>query len=154
MVQRMMHLDLQITLADNDLRKVNRMCDLAGVEVNYPFLNADLVDFAASVPTDILLKGGRLRYFFKHALKDFLPQAVINKTKHGFGLPFTSWIYQDKKMNEQVTDYLTDFKKRGYLQDQFIDEIIAGCRHDTGTAAGGFSWDVAMLELWLGKHMG
>ena len=97
MVQRMMHLDLQITLADNDLRKVNRMCDLAGVEVRYPFLESELVDFAASAPTDILLKGGELRYFFKQALKDFLPHEVINKTKHGFGLPFMSWIHEDKK---------------------------------------------------------
>lgn len=154
MVQRMMHLDLQITLADNDLRKVNRMCDLAGVEVSYPFLDADLVDFAASVPTDILLKGGRLRHFFKHAYEDFLPREVINKSKHGFGLPFTSWIHQDKKMKEQVTDYLTDFKKRGYLQDQFIDEVIAGCQQDRGVIVSGFSWDIAMLELWLSKHTG
>ena len=153
MVQRMMHLDLQITLADNDLRKVNRMCDLAGVEVNYPFLNAELVDFAASVPTDILLKGGRLRHFFKYALGDFLPREVIDKTKHGFGLPFTSWIHQDRLMREQVTDLLTDFKKRGYLQNRFIDEIIAGCRQDRDTGASGFSWDVAMLELWLSKHL-
>jgi len=149
----MMHLDLQITLADNDLRKVSVMCDLAGVEVRYPFLNSELVDFAASVPTDILLKGGELRYFFKHALKNFLPKEVINKTKHGFGLPFMSWIHQDKKIYEQVTDNLSDFRKRGYLKDSFIDQIIATCRQPESSAAGGFSWDVAMLELWFKKHI-
>ena len=153
MVQRMMHLDLQITLADNDLRKVNRMCDLAGVEVRYPFLESELVDFAASVPTDILLKGGELRYFFKQALKDFLPHEVINKTKHGFGLPFMSWIHEDKKIYEQVTDNLSDFRKRGYLKDSFIDEIITACRQPESSAAGGFSWDVAMLEIWFKKHI-
>jgi len=153
MVQRMMHLDLQITLADNDLRKVNRMCDLAGVEVRYPFLNSELVDFAASVPTDILLKGGELRYFFKHALKDFLPPEVINKEKHGFGLPFMSWIHQDKKIYQQITDNVSDFRKRGYLKDSFIDEIITACGHPEGSAAGGFSWDVAMLEIWFKKHL-
>lgn len=153
LVQRMMHLDLQITLADNDLRKVNRMCDLAGVEVRYPFLESELVDFAASVPTDILLQGGELRYFFKHALKDFLPHEVINKTKHGFGLPFMSWIHKDKKIHEQVTDNLSDFRKRGYLKDSFIDEIITACGQKESSAAGGFSWDVAMLEIWLKKHL-
>jgi len=153
MVQRMMHLDLQITLADNDLRKVNRMCDLAGVEVRYPFLDSDLVDFAASVPTDIFLKGGELRYFFKYALRNFLPQEVIRKTKHGFGLPFMSWIRTDKKINEQVTDNLTDFRKRGYLTDCFIDEVIEACRNPDGSAAGEFSWDIAMLEIWFKKHL-
>ncbi|MCF6216259.1 MAG: asparagine synthase-related protein [Emcibacter sp.] len=153
MVQRMMHLDLQITLADNDLRKVNRMCDLAGVEVRYPFLESELVDFSASVPTDILLQGGELRYFFKHALKDFLPPEVITKEKHGFGLPFMSWIHQDKKIYEQITDNLSDFRKRGYLKDSFIDEIIMGCGQSEETGAGGFGWDVAMLEIWLKKHL-
>jgi len=153
MVQRMMHLDLQITLADNDLRKVNGMCDLAGVEVRYPFLDSELVDFSASVPTDILLKGGELRYFFKHALKEFLPQEVITKSKHGFGLPFMSWIHQDKKIYEQVTDNLSDFRKRGYLKDSFIDEIIRACRYPEGSSAGGFSWDIAMLEMWFKKHL-
>jgi len=153
MVQRMMHLDMQITLADNDLRKVNQMCDLAGIEVKYPFLEAELVDFAASVPTDILLKGGELRYFFKHALKDFLPPEVINKTKHGFGLPFTSWIHKDKKICEQVTDNISDFRKRGYLKDSFIDEIISTCQQPENFRASGFSWDVAMLEIWFKKHI-
>ncbi|WP_339864219.1 asparagine synthetase B family protein [Paremcibacter congregatus] len=153
MVQRMMHLDLQITLADNDLRKVNRMCDLAGVEVRYPFLDSELVDFAAGVPTDVLLKGGELRSFFKYALRDFLPQEVLTKEKHGFGLPFMSWVYQDKGINEQVCDNLTDFKKRGFLMPSFIDEVIAACHTDEPSGAGGFSWDVAMLELWFKKHL-
>lgn len=152
MVQRMMHMDLQITLADNDLRKVNQMCDLAGVEVQYPFLDSDLVDFAASVPTNVLLKGGALRHFFKQSYKDFLPQEVINKTKHGFGLPFTSWISTDKKIYEQITDNISDFRKRGFLKNSFIDEIITECGRPESVEAGGFSWDVAMLEIWLKKH--
>ncbi len=153
MLQRMMHLDLQLTLADNDLRKVNRMCDLAGVEVRYPFLDSELVDFAASVPTDILLHGGELRFFFKHALKDFLPEQVITKEKHGFGLPFMTWIHKDKKIYEQITDNLADFRKRGYLKDSFIDEVITACQYPDGSSAGDFSWDVAMLEIWLKKHI-
>lgn len=154
MVQRMMHLDFQITLADNDLRKVNQMCDLAGVDVRYPFLESDMVDFSASVPTDILLKNRKLRYFFKHSLKDFLPPEVINKTKHGFGLPFTAWICKDKRIYEQVTDNLSDFRKRGFLKDSFIDEIITECGQTESEGAGGFSWDVAMLEIWFKKHIG
>ncbi len=153
MVQRMMHLDLQITLADNDLRKVNVMCDLAGVNVEYPFLESEMVDFAASVPTDILLKDDKLRYFFKYSLKDFLPSEVINKTKHGFGLPFTSWICKDKKIYEQVTDNLSDFRKRGFLKDRFIDEIITSIGKPDSSGIGGFSWDVAMLEMWFKKHI-
>jgi len=153
MLQRMMHMDLQITLADNDLRKVNRMCDLAGVEVRYPLLENNLVDFAASVPTEVLLHKNKLRYFFKYALKDFLPQEVINKQKHGFGLPFSVWVHKDKRLNEQITDHLSDFKKRDYLTDEFIDEMIKESSGPSESGGSGLGWDIAMLEMWFKKHL-
>lgn len=153
MLQRMMHMDLQITLADNDLRKVNRMCDLAGVEVRYPLLENGLVDFAASVPTDVLLYKNQLRYFFKYALKDFLPQEVLTKQKHGFGLPFAVWVHKDKRLNEQITDHLSDFKQRNYLTHEFIDEMIEETRGPSSSGGSGLGWDIAMLEMWFKKHL-
>lgn len=63
-----------------------------------------------------------------------------------------SWIHKDRKILEQVTDNLTDFRKSGALKNDFIDEIIAACHTPKSSAAGGFSWDVAMLEIRLKKH--
>ena len=91
-VNRMMHLDLKITLADNDLRKVSRMCEAAGVEVRYPLIDDAVVEFSGEVPASLKLKGLQLRHFFKQALKDFLPPETIVKAKHGFGLPFGLWL--------------------------------------------------------------
>jgi asparagine synthase (glutamine-hydrolysing) len=87
-LHRMMHLDLRITLADNDLRKVCAMTRMAGVKVRFPFLDEDVVEFAATIPSSILLQGGELRAFYKAAMKDFLPKEVIEKKKHGFGMPY------------------------------------------------------------------
>jgi asparagine synthase (glutamine-hydrolysing) len=64
-LNRILAVDLQFTLADNDLYKVNKMCDLAGVDVAYPMLNDDLVAFSARLPAHLKLKGTRLRYFFQ-----------------------------------------------------------------------------------------
>ena len=87
-----MHLDLKQTLADNDLRKVSRMCEVAGLEARYPLLDEALVEFAGEIPASLKIKGLKLRYFFKQALKEFLPPQTITKTKHGFGLPFGLWL--------------------------------------------------------------
>src|ERR1700690_1348054 len=95
-VQRMMHLDLKFTLADNDLRKVSRMAEIAGVEVRYPMLDDDLVALSGQLPPDYLVKGPYLRWFFKQALREFLPTVIINKSKHGFGLPFGVWALEDR----------------------------------------------------------
>ncbi len=56
-LNRMMHLDLKLTLADNDLRKVSRMCDVAGVEVRYPLLDDELVEFSGEIPAALKVKG-------------------------------------------------------------------------------------------------
>jgi asparagine synthetase B (glutamine-hydrolysing) len=84
-INRMLHLDLKFTLADNDLRKVNQMTEAAGVEVRYPLLDDEMVEFSGEVPPDWKVKGQYLRWFFKTALKGFLPDEIINKSKHGFG---------------------------------------------------------------------
>ncbi|MCG6941998.1 MAG: asparagine synthase, partial [Thiohalocapsa sp.] len=78
-INRMMHLDLKLTLADNDLRKVNQACQLAGIDVRYPLLDDRMLAFAASVPPGMQLKRTQLRWFFKQALKDFLPAEIIAK---------------------------------------------------------------------------
>ena len=151
MLQRMMHMDMQITLADNDLRKVNQMCRLAGVDVHYPFLEDELVEFAASIPVDVMLPGYKLRDFFKYAMKGFLPDQTLTKEKHGFGLPFMVWIHRDRKLNELVTDNVADFKKRGYLESEFLDGVIAACS-SPGDPGASLAWDLAMLEMWLKTH--
>jgi asparagine synthase (glutamine-hydrolysing) len=87
-LNKMLFYDWQFTLADNDLRKVNTMCELAGVKVSYPMLDARVVELANRVTPDQKMAGLELRSFFKRAMEGFLPEQILRKTKHGFGLPF------------------------------------------------------------------
>lgn len=152
MLQRMMHLDLKITLADNDLRKVNLMCELAGVEVRYPFLEDELVTFSASVPSSLLLPGVKLRDFFKKAMRGFLPDEILTKQKHGFGLPFEVWIKTDKELQTLVLDQISACRRRNYLRPEFLEQVSRGCQTSEPTPTDGMAWDIAMLEMWLQKH--
>jgi len=151
-LNRLLAVDLQFTLADNDLYKVNKMCDLAGVDVAYPMLNDDLVAFSASLPTHLKLKGTRLRYFFKEALKDFLPAEVIAKHKHGFGLPIGIWIQTHAPLREMLYDAARAFGSRGIVRPEFIQRMIS--EHQSGHAAywGGEIWVLSQLEMWLRTH--
>jgi asparagine synthase (glutamine-hydrolysing) len=151
-LNRMLAMDLQFTLADNDLYKVNRMCDLAGVEVAYPFLNDDLVAFSTSLPTHLKLRGTKLRYFFKEALKDFLPAEIITKQKHGFGLPIGVWMQTHGPLRSLAYEAVRAFGTRGIVQPAFIDRVFA--EHQAGHAAywGGEIWNLSQLEFWLQTH--
>lgn len=152
-LQRMLQLDLRLTLADGDIRKVNRMCRLAGVRVRYPFLDHDLAEFSARVPPALLIAGGRLRDFYKKAARTLLPAEIVEKRKHGFGLPYISFVARHAPLRELAYDTLSAFKRRGIMKPAFIDRSIA--LHAAGSADGVASavWDMMVLELWLRRHV-
>ncbi len=151
-LNRMMHLDMKFTLADNDLRKVNTMTEAAGIEVHYPLLDDRLVAFANTLPVDYKVRGQKLRWFFKEALDDLLPEKIINKSKHGFGLPFGVWSNQYAPLGDLVGDSLSSFKQRGWIQPAYLDHMLAMQRGPHASYYGVMIWVVMMLEQWLQKN--
>ena len=149
---RLLNLDLKFTLADNDLRKVNRMCELAGVAVHYPLLDEDIVAFAAQLPPSLKVKGLKLRYFFKEALKDFLPHETLTKSKQGFGLPFGVWMQTYVPLQELTYDSLKSLRGRGYIRPEYIDSLIEQHRSGHASYYGVMIWVLMMLEQWLQHH--
>jgi asparagine synthase (glutamine-hydrolysing) len=151
-VNRMLAVDLKFTLADNDLYKVGRMCDLAGVEVAYPMLDDDLVEFSTRLPSRLKLKGRQLRYFFKKALRDFLPSEIIAKRKHGFGLPVGIWMHSHPRLREWSYEAVRNLGRRGVVRPEFVNRMIAGHHADDAAYWGNELWVMSQLELWLQQH--
>ncbi|MFZ4288412.1 asparagine synthetase B family protein, partial [Variovorax sp. HJSM1_2] len=77
--------DWRFTLAESDLPKVMGATSLADVKVGFPLLDDRLLQFSMNLPTSYKLKGLKLRWFFKEALRGFLPDDIITKKKQGFG---------------------------------------------------------------------
>jgi asparagine synthase (glutamine-hydrolysing) len=151
-LDRMLQFDWRFTLADNDIRKVTEMCELAGVTARFPLLDDDVIDFSLRVPSDLKIKRFRLRYFYKQALSDFLPQQVIQKSKHGFGLPFGEWLLTSQRLQDIVYDALNDLGRRGIFGRTFIDALIDDHRCGHTAFYGNMVWVLAMLEWWLDAH--
>lgn len=151
-VERMMHLDHKITLADNDLRKVTRMCEAAGIDVRFPFLDDDLVAFSGSLRPDQKVRKGRLRVLFKDALRGFLPDEIITKSKHGFGLPFGLWLNEHAALKALAEDALNGLGRRGIVRPQYLDLLRR--EHATAHASyyGVMIWVLVELELWLREN--
>jgi asparagine synthase (glutamine-hydrolysing) len=149
LINRMLALDLKYTLADNDLPKVTRSCELAGLDVRFPMLDDAVVAFSASLAPELKLKGTRLRYFFKQALRGFLPDEIITKKKHGFGLPFGLWLQTHRPLQEMALDSLADLKKRHIIRPEFIDELTSTHVERHAGYYGTMVWVLMMLEQWL-----
>lgn len=148
-LNRMLYLDWQVTLADNDLRKVSHMCALAGVDVDYPMLNDELVEFSCQIPSAWKIKGGDLRHFYKRALTGWLPHETIHKTKQGFGLPFGVWMKTYTPLREMAYDNLLKLKTREFVRPEFIDRAIAMHQSEHAAYYGELVWILTVFELWM-----
>ncbi len=152
LINRMLALDFKYTLADNDLPKVVRSSELAGVDVRFPLLHDELVAFSARLAPCLKLRGVRLRYFFKKALQDFLPPEILKKSKHGFGLPFGRWLQSHEPLRQVAFERLTDLKKRHIVRGEFLDQLTSVHVKSHADYYGTMVWILIMLEQWLRQH--
>lgn len=153
LLDRMLWYDWKYTLADNDLRKVSTMCDLAGVDVSYPMLEDDFVELSIRVPSDEKISGGELRTFFRQAVRDFLPARILQKQKHGFGLPFGQWLKSHKPLQELVYASLDSLNGRGLFDPDFLKRVVDEHREGHPSYYGYAIWDLVMLEQWFQHHV-
>lgn len=152
LLDRMLFLDWKFTLADNDLRKVSRSAQKAGIHVAYPLLDDELVEFSNALPPSQKVHRLRLRHFYRNALADFLPDKIINKEKHGFGLPVGEWLRKSPELQSLIYGALHALAKRGVLNGPFVDDVIARHQNEHAAYYGNIIWVLSMLELWLQKH--
>ena len=133
-------------------KKKDPFTALAGVEVGFPMLDSALVDFSMRLPTSYKLNGLKLRWFFKEALRDFLPDEIITKKKQGFGLPFGVWAHSHAALNALATDALHSLATRGFVRPAFIKTLLQERLAQHPGYYGEMIWILMMLEQWLRKH--
>lgn len=148
-VERMMHLDHKVTLADNDVRKVTRMCELADVEVRFPLMDDDLVAFSGTLSPRHKIDRGRLRVLFKDALRGYLPSETITKSKHGFGLPFGIWLKEHTALRDIGEQALSRLARRGIVTPEYIARLRLAHANESPGYYGVMIWVLIHLELWL-----
>lgn len=151
-INRLLHYDWKFTVADNDLVKVIGTTDLAGVDVAFPLLTDELTDFANTLPPEWKLKRLTLRWFFKEALRGFLPDEIIAKKKHGFGLPFGVWACEHEGLKALASDALNSFRGRGIVRADFIDSLLNTHLPAHPGYYGEMVWILMMMELWMREH--
>ncbi|MCB1949793.1 asparagine synthase-related protein [Nitrosomonas sp.] len=148
LINKMLAYDWKFTLADNDLPKVVNACELAQIDVAFPLISDEMVFFSTQLRPNYKVKKTRLRYFFKEALKDFLPKEIIVKQKHGFGLPFGVWLQKHPQLRALAADSLTDLKARNMIRSDFIDTLLDQHLQEHAGYHGAMIWILMMLEQW------
>src|SRR6266853_902374 len=154
-LNRLLYIDIKMTLGDNDLPKVVSASELAGVEVRFPLLDHPLAEFSGRLAARFKVHGLEKRYLFKKATAGLLPKAILRKKKHGFGLPIGLWLKQHSLWRGLAQDVLLDPRtyQRGYFQRSFIEELFRMMDLDESTYYGDLLWLFLMAELWHRNHI-
>jgi asparagine synthase (glutamine-hydrolysing) len=154
-LNRLLYLDMKLTIGDNDLLKVTGTADAAGLAVRFPFLDLPLVEFTTTWPARFKVRGGEKRWLFKRAFRDLLPAETLAKRKHGFGVPTSLWLRTHPGFVDLLHDTLltphAHVKK--YLRPRAIDEMLRLHASDSTPFYGDILWNVLMLELWHRRHV-
>lgn len=151
-LNRTLAFDWRYTLAESDLPKVCGTTRLAGISVGFPMLDDDLLAFSMRLPVSYKLKGFKLRWFFKEALRGFLPDEILTKKKQGFGLPFGVWLTRHAGLQSLARASLDSLAQRGIVQPAFLQDLLQRRLPEHPGYYGEMVWILMMLEQWLQKH--
>lgn len=123
-VNRMLYADIMTSLPDDLLLKADKMTMANSVELRVPFLDHRFLEFAASLPENMKVRGFETKYLARRALRRLIPTEIIRRKKVGFPVPYESWMRRELK--DWVRDILLDSKTvtRGYFRKQAIQTLL------------------------------
>lgn len=148
-VQAMLGVDMQIILPDIFLEKVDRSTMAHGVEVRVPLLENNLVDYVATLPAEVKVKGGEQKWLLRQAIKNVVPASVLEGKKQGFGVPFSQWIRDP--LRDLLHDQLATLANRGITTPEVTDRMRKS--HEDGSEQFGFLlWKLLNLGAWLDEY--
>jgi asparagine synthase (glutamine-hydrolysing) len=105
------------------------------------------MEFVASLPAQMKIRGKDKKRVLKLAVRDWLPKEVLNRKKMGFGVPIDSWLRGE--LNQMAHDLLLDqtARTREILAPRRVEQLLQS--HESGIDRGRQLWPLLCLELWF-----
>jgi asparagine synthase (glutamine-hydrolysing) len=146
-VDILVEVDVETYLPGDLLVKMDIATMAYSLEARSPLLDHELMEFAASVPARLKLRGLERKVLLRRAVREWLPDEILDRPKMGFGVPLPAWFRGE--LRGYVTDVLLDpgTLGRGYFREEYIRSLID--RHVSGTEdCSPRLWALLVGELW------
>lgn len=145
-LEQMLYVDSKTWLPDDLLIKADKMTMANSVELRVPFLDHEVMEFAANIPSKYKINKTVTKYILKETFRSVVPEEILFRKKTGFPVPYDKWLMND--LHILVTDLLLDPKtiRRGYFNVKALENMINMNRKKGLYAKEIFS--LFILELW------
>ncbi len=147
-LSRTLAMDFRTWLADDILVKVDRMSMAHSLEVRVPLLDTDFVTYAAGPPTDAKLRRGRGKQLFRKALRNRIPDQVLDRPKQGFHLPLDAWLTGPLQLRLQALASNRTGPIAEYVDLDLLRTSIDEHTHRTADRSSEL-WFALMLDAFL-----
>jgi asparagine synthase (glutamine-hydrolysing) len=139
--------DAGLYLPDDLLVKVDIASMAHSLEARSPFLDHEFMEFAATIPFKLKVRGRVKKYILKRALAGLLPERILHRPKMGFGVPIDHWLRHELRDLAHETLLGTTAMTRGYFRQETVRRMLD--EHTRGKAGWHYLlWNLLMLELW------
>jgi asparagine synthase (glutamine-hydrolysing) len=147
LVDKMLYTDLMTRMPDHLLVIVDRMAMAHSLESRSPLIDYKVVEFAASIPAELKLKGKNLKYILKKVARRYLPQELIYRKKQGFGFPLGIWMRTDLKKFISNLFEQSRFVEHGIFNETYVKGLMQ--EHISGRFNHEYRlWILINLEIW------
>jgi asparagine synthase (glutamine-hydrolysing) len=145
------YMDLKNYLPNDILTKVDRMSMAHSIEARVPLLDHKMVEFAATIPPELKLKGKTTKYIFKKAMEGILPDDILYRPKRGFAIPLGRWFRG--RLSTYVRDLLLSRNsvERGLFSQSYVERLIQ--MNDRGRPLDLQLWTLITFELWCRRFL-
>jgi asparagine synthase (glutamine-hydrolysing) len=147
-VDKDLRLDTNVMLVDDPVKRVDSQTMAWGLEARVPFLDHELVELAARIPSEHKLSHGG-KGVLKEAARKVIPSEVIDRPKGYFPVPALKYI--EGPYLDMVRDVLTndDARARGLFREDYLTTLFGAANEHITPLRGSELWQVALLEMWL-----
>jgi asparagine synthase (glutamine-hydrolysing) len=146
-VDKMLYTDLMTRIPDHLLTIGDRMTMAHSLESRAPLIDYKVVEFAATLPANIKLKGNNLKYILRQVAKRYLPPEVTRLKKQGFRFPLGIWFRTDLKEFLLRLFEQSRFVELGLFEKSYIDNLLE--EHISGKVDHNYRiWVLLNLEYW------
>lgn len=150
-VDQALRIDALIMLVDDPVKRVDNNTMAHGLEARVPFLDHEVVEFAATVPAELKVPEGG-KYILKEAARRVIPKGVIDRPKGYFPVPALKYLRGEFLDLARSTVLSEKAKQRGIFEPAYVDLLLADPEKHITVLRGSKLWQITLLELWLQTH--